>query len=122
MEKNQMLMKHFAGMLKDRATGKVTSGVSESLLKFFSRKELIEVLTRKGGGKISQEWNIAELENEELLSIIGDEMFILSYYVEKWCVEMPLLSEEKPKTIFTHPKKEDHDKQKSTLSDQTKGS
>lgn len=86
MEKNQQLMKHFSVFLKNRANGKDTkSGVSNSLLKHFSRKELIEVLTRKGNGKIPTEWNIAELENEELLTLIGDEMFILSFYVEKWC-------------------------------------
>lgn len=86
MEKNQQLMKHFSVFLKNRASGKITpkDGVSDSLLKHFSRKELIEVLTRKGNGKIPSEWNIAELENEELLSLIGDEMFILSYYVEQW--------------------------------------
>lgn len=117
-----MLMKHFAGMLKDRATGKATRGVSDSLLKFFSRKELIEILTRKGGGKLSPDWNIAELENEELLSLIGDEMFILSYYVEKWCIEDNSLPDEKSKNIIGLPKKDEHDKQKSTLPDQTKGS
>lgn len=88
MEKNQQLMKHFSVFLKNRASGKDTGGgVSDSLLKHFSRKELIEVLTRKGNGKIPAEWNIAELENDELLTLIGDEMFILSYYAQEWCNE-----------------------------------
>ena len=108
------LLKHFSLMLKKRATDEKSTGVNPNILKFFSRKELIGIIKQKFGGTIPKEHDLAELENEELLNIIGDEMFILFYVTGKWSMEIaeaitkpapePVKEKEKEKTI---PKKEE---------------
>ncbi len=88
MDKKQQLMKRFSVMLKNRVVGKESKqGSRDVLLESLSRKDLIEILNRKSGGSIPEDWNIAELEKEELLDKVGDEMFILAYFVESWCAE-----------------------------------
>ncbi len=89
MDKKQQLMKRFSVMLKNRVMGKESKeGPREVLLENLSRKDLIEILSRKSGGSIPEDWNIAELEKEELLDKVGDEMFVLAYFVEFWCAEL----------------------------------
>ncbi|WP_299223173.1 hypothetical protein [uncultured Psychroserpens sp.] len=92
----EQLMKYFATVLRNRALGKETDSLmSKNLAFYFSRKELIEILKKKFNGTIPKEHNLVELENKELLELIGDELFIISYVTEKWSKE---ISEKKPST------------------------
>ncbi|WP_299223854.1 hypothetical protein [uncultured Psychroserpens sp.] len=94
-------MKYFATVLRNRALGKETDSLMKKNLAFyFSRKELIEILKKKFGGTIPKEHNLVELENKELLELIGDELFIISYVTEKWSKE---ISREKPKSEKVNP-------------------
>ena len=89
MESNrQQLMKYFATVLRNRALGKQTDNLmSKNLAFYFSRKELIELVKRRFGGSIPKEHNLVELENKELLELVGDEMFLISFVTEKWTRE-----------------------------------
>ena len=50
----------------------------------FNRKELIEILKKRFEGAIPKEYNLMEMENEELFQLIGNEMYLISYMSEKW--------------------------------------
>jgi len=107
----EQLMKYFASVLRNRALGKETETLmSKNLAFYFSRKELIEILKKKFGGTIPKEHNLVELENKELLGLIGDEMFIISFVTEKWSRE---ISEEKPKSEKVNPSSNKAQKPKS---------
>jgi len=102
----EQLMKHFATVLRNRALGKKTeTQTGRNLPFYFSRKELIEILKKKFQGSIPKEHNLAELEKQEILDIVGDELFIISYVTEKWSREPKEIKPEKPKT-GTPPKTE----------------
>lgn len=89
------LLKHFASVLRGRAIGNLkTPSISKNVAKYFSRKELIEIIKNRFGGTIPKEHDLIEMENTELLSLIGDELFIISYITQKWSEE---ISFEKPK-------------------------
>lgn len=97
----EQLMKYFAMVLRNRALGKDTETLmTKNLVFYFSRIELIEILRKKFGGTIPKEHNLVELENKELLGLIGDELFIISYVTEKWSKE---ISSEKPKPKKVSP-------------------
>ena len=88
MEANKKpLMKHFAAVLRKRAlaTVEINEAINPQILKFFTRKDLIQIIADKHGGTIPKEHNLMELENKELLAIIGDDMYIISYITKKWC-------------------------------------
>lgn len=85
----QNLLKHFALILRNRANGN-HAPISTTLLKHFSRKELIEVIKKIHDGNIPKELDLILMENEELLAIIKDEMYIIAYITEKWSKEQPL--------------------------------
>jgi hypothetical protein len=90
METNKKpLMKHFASVLRKRAlaTTQVKASINPLILKFFTRKDLIQIILDKYDGTIPKTHNLVELENEELLAIIGDDMYIISYMTQKWCEE-----------------------------------
>ena len=89
METNKNnLMKHFASVLRNRALGKQQAPeISKTVAQFLSRKELIDIIKKKFDGTIPKEHNLLELENEELLELIGEEMFIISHITEKWSKE-----------------------------------
>jgi len=104
MEQNKnALMKHFSMVLRKRAIGeeRTIKDFGADLTKYFSRKELIEIISKKFNGTIPKEYNLIEMENENLLQVIGDEMFIISYVTEKWSLET------QPKTHSIAPKKEE---------------
>ena len=87
------LMKHFASVLRGRALGKLKApGIDIGIVRYFSRRELIEIVKKRFDGAVPKQYDLAELENEELLPLIGDEMFIISFVTEKWSRE---LSEQK---------------------------
>ena len=66
--KTQNLQKHFASVLRAKAMGKTLPTKNSSILKFLTRKELIEIIGDKYGGVIPKEHNLAEMENEDLLN------------------------------------------------------
>lgn len=115
----EQLMKYFATVLRNRTLGKETDSLmSKNLAFYFSRKELIEILKKKFYGTIPKEHDLVELENKDLLQLIGDELFIISYVTEKWSKE---ISEKKspaekpsPSSSRTHKPKVDDKKDSKT--------
>ncbi|WP_452597555.1 hypothetical protein [Pontimicrobium sp. MEBiC01747] len=98
MEDNRkQLMKHFATVLKNLSLGKTTDNmISENLVHYFSRKALLEMVHKRFNGKIPKEINLVEAEKQDLLSFIGNELYIITYTVEKWCKE---IQKEEPKDL-----------------------
>ena len=86
VDKQQALLKHFSGVLRKKANSEhlVTDEISPELTRFLSRKELIAIITEKHDGKLPKDIDLLSLENEELLSHIGDELFVISYVTKKW--------------------------------------
>lgn len=86
----QQLVKLFSLILKKRASeeGVKTNEITPSLLKFFSRKELIAIIKYRFGGSIPKEHDLMEKENKELLNLVEDDMYIISYITQKWCEEI----------------------------------
>lgn len=85
-DKKQALHKIFSAVLKERSKAEHEfREISPEILRHFSRKELIEIITSKiYNGTVPPEINLVEMENGELLSIIGDDMYIIAYVSEKW--------------------------------------
>ena len=100
MEKQtQHLLKHFSSVLRNKATGKQSSSeIDTTVARYLSRKDLIEIIKKRFGGTIPKEHNLVEMENEELLSLIENEMYIISYMTEKWCNESLKTSEKKERS------------------------
>ena len=98
------LMKLFSLVLKDRAKEeKDTKKISPNLLKYFSRKELIEIINHIYDGVIPEEYELVDMENGELLKVIGDDFSIISYVTNKWSKEVSSL----PFEIIPAEKKEE---------------
>lgn len=98
-QNNQSLMKIFSLVLRERAkTVSEFRSISPEMVKFFSRKELIEIITQKFQGDVPQQHNLMEMENDGLLKLIGDDFYIISYVTSKWSkeVESLPLAPEKP--------------------------
>lgn len=97
MNENKIaLLKIFSIILKDRAKSEIQyQNISPEMLKFFSRKELIEIITHNCDGQFPQDYNLAEMENEELLQLIGDDFNIISYVMSKWSKEAVTLPTKK---------------------------
>lgn len=97
MNENKIaLLKIFSIILKDRAKSEIQyQNISPEMLKFFSRKELIEIITHNCDGQFPQDYNLAEMENEELLQLIGDDFSIISYVMSKWSKEAVTLPTKK---------------------------
>ena len=83
----EQLMKHFASVLRGRANGKIGKEVNPLLLRYFSRKELIEVIKKVYDGNVPKDLDIALMENEELLKCIDDEMYIIAFVTDQWSKE-----------------------------------
>lgn len=92
-ENRQALMKIFSFVFKERSKAEIEyREISPEILKFFSRKELIEIITNKiFNGQVPPEHNLVEMENAELLKLIGDDLYIISYATEKWSKEVSSL-------------------------------
>ncbi len=83
------LMKYFALSLKRRAKDEADFvTIHPGLLRYFGRKELIEVIHYKSNGNSPQADELMEMENEELLQLIEDELYILAYITKQWCKEL----------------------------------
>lgn len=84
----EQLMKHFASVLRGRALGKLkTPSIDPNVSRYFSRKQLIDIINKRFDGSIPKEHNLVEMENEELVALIEDEMYIISYVTETWTRE-----------------------------------
>lgn len=85
-DKKQALLKIFSAVLKERSKAEHEfREISPEFQRHFTRKELIEIITTKiYNGTVPPEINLVEMENGELLSIIGDDMYIIAYMSEKW--------------------------------------
>jgi len=86
---DQLLLKHFSSVLRNRSNGN-QEPISPTLLKYLSRKYLVEVIKKIHNGSIPKELDLALMENEELLSIIKDEMYVISFITERWSKEQSL--------------------------------
>ena len=91
-ENKTALLKIFSIVLKDRAKSEPKyQSISPEMVKFFTRKELIEIIAHNFEGEVPSEFNLVEMENNELLQLIGDDFKIISYVMSKWSKEVSLL-------------------------------
>ncbi|THV60741.1 hypothetical protein [Chryseobacterium candidae] len=85
------LLKIFSTVLKDRSKSEQQfQTITPEMVKFFTRKELIEIVTHNFNGNVSQ-YNLVEMENEEILLLIGDDYRIISYVMSRWSKEVSQL-------------------------------
>jgi len=85
------LLKIFSTVLKDRSKSEQQfQTITPEMVKFFTRKELIEIVTHNFNGNVSQ-YNLVEMENEEILLLIGDDYRIISYVMSRWSKEISQL-------------------------------
>ncbi|PVV50446.1 hypothetical protein [Chryseobacterium sp. HMWF035] len=86
----QSLLKIFSVLLKKKAAEKEsteTKTISPVLIKYFSRKELVEMVSQTYGEQLPEGKNLLELENEEILNLIESDYQIIIYMCEKWLKE-----------------------------------
>jgi hypothetical protein len=97
MNENKIaLLKIFSIILKDRAKSEIQyQEINPVMLKFFTRKEFIEIITHNCDGQFPQDFNLAEMENRELLQLIGDDFSIISYVMSRWSKEALMLPTKK---------------------------
>lgn len=104
--RTQQLLKIFATILKKRSIEKSESKeISETLLKYFSRKELIAIIKYRFEGTTPKEFDLVEKENEELLRLIEDDMFIIAYTTRQWSLALKEKKVIKPVPPKTTPQK-----------------
>ena len=91
-ENKTALLKIFSTVLKERSkTEPQYQSISPELVKFFSRKELIEIVTHNFEGTIPETYNLAEMENSEIMLLIGDSYSVISYVMSRWSKEVSQL-------------------------------
>lgn len=114
MEKEKCaLMRLFSLMLKNRAKeGKPFKQISYDLLKYFSRKELIEIINHIYDGNIPEEYQLVDMENADLLTVIGDDFCIISYVTNKWSKEVISAPVENKETVKENPESQSNEKAK----------
>ena len=108
-ENRTALLKIFSAVLKDRVKSEPQyQSISTEMVKHFSRKELIEIITHNFEGEVPSEFNLVEMENNELLQLIGDDFKIISYVMSKWSKEvsqLPTLQEWMHSKVHSSPEK-----------------
>lgn len=109
-ENKTALLKIFSAVLKDRVKSEPQyQSISTEMVKHFSRKELIEIITHNFEGEVPSEFNLVEMENNELLQLIGDDFKIISYVMSRWSKEvsqLPTLQEWMHSTVHPDSEKE----------------
>ncbi|MDO3425504.1 hypothetical protein QWT87_11435 [Chryseobacterium sp. APV1] len=109
-ENKTALLKIFSAVLKERVKSEPQyQSISTEMVKHFSRKELIEIITHNFEGEVPSEYNLVEMENNELLQLIGDDFKIISYMMSRWSKEMsqlPTLQEWMHSKVHSSPEKE----------------
>ena len=118
-ENRTALLKIFSTVLKDRVKSEPQyQSISTEMVKHFSRKELIEIITHNFEGEVPSEFNLVEMENNELLQLIGDDFKIISYVMSRWSKEvsqLPTLQEWMNSKIHPAPEKETEESVESKL-------
>lgn len=108
-ENRTALLKIFSAVLKDRVKSEPQyQSISTEMVKHFSRKELIEIITHNFEGEVPSEFNLVEMENNELLQLIGDDFKIISYVMSRWSKEvsqLPTLQEWMHSKVHSSPEK-----------------
>ncbi|SDW82292.1 hypothetical protein SAMN05444411_102248 [Lutibacter oricola] len=119
--KQKALLKHFSSVLRKKALNEssINEPIDPVILRFLSRKELIEIIKNKFENSIPKDLQLLELENEELLAIIGDEMYIISYITSNWVQVAQTEKEVVPITKKSNTKKNE---KTTPISKQTKSS
>ncbi|HBI00497.1 MAG TPA: hypothetical protein PLL09_01060 [Flavobacterium sp.] len=114
MEKQKWaLMKLFSLMLKNRAKEENNiKQISPDLLKYFSRKELIEIINHIYDGNIPEGYQLVDMENADLLRVIGDDFSIISYVTNKWSKEVISAPVENKETVKENPESQSNEKAK----------
>ncbi len=89
LKNRQELQKYFSSVLRQRAKSEDSAKqpIDPSILKFFTRKELVHIVIQKFKSGLPAEINLVELEKEELLLLVEDDLIILSYLAQKWIKE-----------------------------------
>lgn len=85
--------------------------LDEFFINFFSREELIDILEHSYFDRDLAEHRIETLENADLLELIGDNYFILTYTmdkIEKSITASPTLTESEKTKFFTDREMELH--------------
>ena len=116
-ENKTALLKIFSTVLKERSkTEPQYQSISPELVKFFSRKELIEIVTHNFEGTIPETYNLAEMENSEIMLLIGDSYSVTSYVMSRWSKEvsqLPTLQEWMHSKVHPDSEKEENVESKS---------
>jgi len=114
MEKQKWaLMKLFSLMLKNRAKEENNiKQISPDWLKYFSRKELIEIINHIYDGNIPEGYQLVDMENADLLRVIGDDFSIISYVTNKWSKEVISAPVENKETVKENPESQSNEKAK----------
>jgi len=100
------LKQYFDGVEKSKL-----QELDEFFINFFSRAELIEILEHSYFDKDLAELKIETLENSDLLELIGDNYFILTYTIDKIersITASPTLTESEKTKFFTDREMELH--------------
>jgi len=81
--KERKLIVYFLKIQLDTLLNNKNKNLSPVFQDFFSRAELIEILEHSHFDQDLEKRQIENLENSELLELIGDDYSILQYYIEK---------------------------------------
>ena len=96
--KYQRLIAHFLSMLEKRMNLLDDESVNPIFLKLLSKKELLEIIEWRFKEPILRQYDFENMENAELLLLIGDNQTILAHTIYKW--------KQKLETIVTFSQKE----------------
>ncbi|MGC4129263.1 MAG: hypothetical protein QM564_06820 [Bergeyella sp.] len=109
-ENKTALLKIFSIVLKDRSKSEPQyQSISPDMVKFFTRKELIEIINHIYDDDVPSEYNLVEMENNELLQLIGDDFSIISYVINRWSKDvskLPTLQEWMDSKVHSAPETE----------------
>lgn len=99
---NKELMKHFAAVLRKRANAEkeMARKIDPVILHYLSRRDVVTIVNEMYKGKVPGNPDLALLENEELLKLIPDDLFIISHILNGWCRE--LLEQAKTSGLSEH--------------------
>lgn len=90
-ENQQQLMKYFSLVLKRRASlDNAPTTIDPKILGFLSRKDLVAIIQHRYKGKLPEGVDLVATENEGLLAIIEDELYIITYVIQQWCTQQVL--------------------------------
>ena len=122
----QSLLKIFSVLLKKKAAEKEPSSartISPVLIKYFSRKELVDMVSQTYGEELPEGKNLLELENEEILNLIESDYQIIIYMCEKWLKEEQEQKQNPAPALENKDSSEDENQStESLVSENTEGS